>query len=89
MSHVHTDILFQLKLEHPHGGEYAHPVGDTPDTISKITQFGAEMYLLELVNCVHGTERCYAQKAQMTLIHTGEKKKCTTRTDAQQRTATR
>lgn len=89
MAHVHTDILFQLKPGHPHQGEFAHPVGDTPDTISKINRFGAEMYLLELVNCVHGTERCYAQKAQMTLIRTGEKKKCTTKTDVRQRTGIR
>ena len=66
--HIHTDLRVHLVGDHPHRGEFAHPVGKSPKTITIETKEGEEMYLLSLVNCAHGTDRCYATKSQMRLI---------------------
>jgi hypothetical protein len=74
MKHIHTEITFILIGEHPHAGENAHPVGETVNTITRETLYGKEMYLLELVDCPHGTDRCYAAKENMRLINQGKAK---------------
>jgi hypothetical protein len=67
--HVHTDVLFEIVGNHPHKGEKAHPVGHTPHSMTQTTLFnGSPMYLLELIDCSHGTDRCYASKENMRLI---------------------
>jgi hypothetical protein len=65
---VHRDVLFELTGHHPHAGEKAHLVGATPESMTQIEMFGVQMDLLELVDCPHGTDRCYASKKQIRLL---------------------
>lgn len=66
--YVHKEVLFQFKGDHPHVGEFAHPCGKTPESMTRIEVGSEFMFLMHLVNCSHGTDRCYATKAQMRLV---------------------
>lgn len=72
---VHRDITLRFKPGHPHAGEIAHPIGDSADTITKLVGPGQRVvYLLEIVNCHHGVERCYAAHADLELLSVGRKR---------------
>lgn len=65
---VHRDILMKITGNHPHTGEYGHPCGNSPNTITKSNHCGPETYLIELIDCPHGTDRCYAEKKNLALM---------------------
>jgi hypothetical protein len=63
--YVHADILFQIVGDHPHTGEYCHPVGETPETVSELNG----LTLMRLVNCEHNVRGCYAARENLRLLH--------------------
>ena len=65
---VHRDIAMQIIGNHPHHGKYGHPVGKTPDTTTVSNHCGPETYLIELVDCPHGVDRCYAAKKHLRMV---------------------
>jgi hypothetical protein len=67
---VHTSILCKIiDPAHPHANEYAHPVGEGPDTITKNSLGQVQ---LKLINCVHGVDGCFAQQAQLIPIRNND-----------------
>jgi len=70
---VHTDILMEIIGDHPHRGEFGHPVGKSKDTITVTDLCGPNTYLIHLINCEHGTDRCYAEKKKLRLLKGGKK----------------
>ena len=67
--YVHEDITLLIIKPHPHAGELCHPVGATKETITEQT-WGV---LVELVDCPHGVDRCYALKENMQMICRGDR----------------
>jgi hypothetical protein len=61
---IHRDYVFELAGDHPHKGERCWMVGESKDTITH--NFAG--YLVQLQNCIHGSEQCYAQKNQLRLL---------------------
>ena len=58
---VHKQARFVLVGDHPHAGESCNMVGESKDTITKL----GDMYLVHLINCVHGSDECYAERKHL------------------------
>ena len=68
MRNNHRVAKVYLIGEHPHNGESGYLLGDTPSSVTSIqTLSGTKMYLVELIDCKHGTDACYAEFEQMRL----------------------
>lgn len=57
------DIKVRFRGGHPHAGEIGTPTGKVIRTPT-----GTEMWEFTLHNCEHGTEACYANKADIVIV---------------------
>lgn len=63
-------IHVQLIGSHPHAGEYGH-IEVVDDKVTLIAPLGigkADMVRVELENCIHGSDACYAKQSDMRLV---------------------
>lgn len=67
--YVHEGILMQVIGNHPHAGDYGHPVGESENSITEVMG----MYEIEFVNgmCEHGTRGCFAKKQNLRMVKKG------------------
>lgn len=66
--HIHRNLPFLIIGNHPHAGATAYPVGASPESMTKKTLFGEEMYLLQRRDddAFHGSDhQFYAEKKCM------------------------
>lgn len=63
-------IEVQLIGSHPHAREYGH-IDVVDGMVTLIAPLGigkADMVRVELENCIHGTDACYAKQSDMRLL---------------------
>lgn len=64
--YVHKNILMKVIGEHPHSGEYCHPIGESASSVGTTVVCGTPMYLVVNVNT---NDRYYAARENLTLIN--------------------